>query len=112
MNVNEMICSFLQWMFSSLAGNGLGDPCDGDFDADKIPDEEDACSVNHHVTHTDFTWLQKISLIVPEETSPYQPAIWQVDSEVRPTIPKTPTFHVNLDESTILLIIKTWIPAI
>ena len=99
-------------MFSSLAGNGLGDPCDGDFDADKIPDEEDACSVNHHVTHTDFTWLQKISLIVPEDTSSYMPAVWQVDLEVRPTIPRRLPSTLSLTESTILLIIKTWIPAI
>ena len=94
-------------MFSSLAGNGLGDPCDGDFDADKIPDEEDACSVNHHVTHTDFTWLQKISLIVPEDTSSYAPAVWQVDLEVRPTIPRHLPSTLSLTESTILLIIKT-----
>ena len=94
-------------MFSSLAGNGLGDPCDGDFDADKIPDEEDACSVNHHVTHTDFTWLQKISLIVPEDTSSYQPAVWQVDLEVRPTILRRLPSTLSLTESTILLIIKT-----
>ena len=99
-------------MFSSLAGNGLGDPCDGDFDADKIPDEEDACSVNHHVTHTDFTWLQKISLIVPEDTSSYAPAVWQVDLEVRPTIARRLPSTLSLTESTILLIIKTWIPAI
>ena len=99
-------------MFSSLAGNGLGDPCDGDFDADKIPDEEDACSVNHHVTHTDFTWLQKISLIVPEDTSNYQPAVWQVDLEVRPTIPRRLPSTLSLTESTSFLIIKTWIPAI
>ena len=97
-------------MFFSLAGNGLGDPCDGDFDADKIPDEEDACSVNHHVTHTDFTWLQKISLIVPEDAS--SPAVWQVDLEVRPTIPRRLPSTLSLTESTILLIIKTWIPAI
>ena len=97
-------------MFSSLAGNGLGDPCDGDFDADKIPDEEDACSVNHHVTHTDFTWLQKISLIVPEDVS--SPAVWQVDLEVRPTTPRRLPSTLSLTESTILLIIKTWIPAI
>lgn len=94
-------------MFSSLAGNGLGDPCDGDFDADKIPDEEDACSVNHHVTHTDFTWLQKISLIVPEDTSSYTAAVWQVDLEVRPTIPRRLPSTLSLTESTILLIIKT-----
>lgn len=94
-------------MFSSLAGNGLGDPCDGDFDADKIPDEEDACSVNHHVTHTDFTWLQKISLIVPEDTSSYAPAVWQVDLEVRPTIARRLPSTLSLTESTILLIIKT-----
>ena len=99
-------------MFSSLAGNGLGDPCDGDFDADKIPDEEDACSVNHHVTHTDFTWLQKISLIVPEDTSSYKPAVWQVDLEVRPTIPRRLPSTLSLTESTSFLIIKTWIPAI
>ena len=99
-------------MFSSLAGNGLGDPCDGDFDADKIPDEEDACSVNHHVTHTDFTWLQKISLIVPEDTSSYTSAVWQVDLEVRPTIPRRLPSTLSLTESTILLIIRTWIPAI
>ena len=96
-------------MFFSFVGNGLGDPCDGDFDADKIPDEEDACSVNHHVTHTDFTWLQKISLIVPEDTSSYKPAVWQVDLEVRPTIPRRLPSTLSLTESTIFLIIKTWI---
>lgn len=64
-------------------GNGLGDPCDGDFDDDKVPDDKDACPVNHHVTRTDFTRLQKINLSPFEERS--RPAVWVVDSTVRNT---------------------------
>lgn len=62
-------------------GNGLGDPCDGDFDGDKITDYEDACSINHHVTHTDFSRLQKIDLSPFERSS--KPPVWAVDSTVR-----------------------------
>ena len=64
-------------------GNGLGDPCDGDFDGDKVTDYEDACSINHHVTHTDFSRLQKVDLSPFESSSVIQPAMWAVDSTVR-----------------------------
>ena len=63
--------------------NGIGDPCDGDFDDDKVPDEEDACSVNHHVTRTDFTRLHKVELTPHTSATNYKPAVWLVDSEVR-----------------------------
>lgn len=64
-------------------GNGLGDPCDGDFDGDKVTDYEDACSINHHVTRTDFSKLQKIDLSPFESSSVIRPAMWAVGSTVR-----------------------------
>ena len=66
-------------------GNGLGDPCDGDFDGDKVTDYEDACSINHHVTRTDFSRLQEIDLSPFESSSAIKPPIWAVDSTVRIT---------------------------
>ena len=76
------ICSkIVNQRFLLISGNGLGDPCDGDFDGDKIPDYEDACSINHHVTHTDFTNLIKIDLSPTERQS--RPPIWAVDGTVR-----------------------------
>ena len=62
--------------------NGLGDPCDGDFDDDKVPDAEDACSVNHHCRRTDFTNLLTVNLSPYESLSLSKPAIWVVDSTV------------------------------
>ena len=64
-------------------GNGLGDPCDGDFDGDKVTDYEDACSINHHVTRTDFSRLQKVNLSPFESSSAIKLPIWAVDSTVR-----------------------------
>jgi len=66
-------------------GNGLGDPCDGDFDGDKVTDYEDACSINHHVTRTDFSRLQTVDLSPFESSSKIKPPIWAVDSTVRIT---------------------------
>lgn len=64
----------------TLTGNGLGDPCDGDFDDDKVPDAEDACPVNHHCTRTDFNRMIAVELNPFE--SPSTPAAWVVDSTV------------------------------
>ena len=61
-------------------GNGRGDPCDGDFDNDKVPDAEDPCPVDHHCTRTDFTKMITVELNPYE--SPSIPPVWVVDSSV------------------------------
>lgn len=73
-----------QWQLVShlLSGDGVGDACQGDFDADKVVDKIDVCPENAEVTLTDFRAFQTV-VLDPEGDAQIDPN-WVVLNQVRP----------------------------
>ena len=67
-------------LFFNAKGDGVGDSCSSDFDGDRIPDTEDACPNNNHITRADFREPQTVSLD-PYGDSQVDPE-WIVSNEV------------------------------
>lgn len=68
-------------LFVNLKGDGIGDSCSSDYDGDRIPDTEDTCPNNNHITRADFREHQTVSLD-PYGDSQVDPE-WKVSNEVR-----------------------------
>lgn len=62
------------------AGDGIGDACQGDFDADKVVDKIDVCPENAEVTLTDFRAFQTV-VLDPEGDAQIDPN-WVVLNQV------------------------------
>lgn len=67
-----------------LSGDGVGDACQGDFDADKVVDKIDVCPENAEVTLTDFRAFQTV-VLDPEGDAQIDPN-WVVLNQVGPGI--------------------------
>lgn len=63
-----------------LLGDGVGDACQGDFDADKVVDKIDVCPENAEVTLTDFRAFQTV-VLDPEGDAQIDPN-WVVLNQV------------------------------
>ena len=63
-----------------LSGDGVGDACQGDFDADKVVDKIDVCPENAEVTLTDFRAFQTV-VLDPEGDAQIDPN-WVVLNQV------------------------------
>lgn len=63
-----------------LSGDGVGDKCQGDFDADKVVDQIDVCPENAEVTLTDFRAFQTV-VLDPEGDAQIDPN-WVVLNQV------------------------------
>lgn len=63
-----------------LSGDGVGNACQGDFDADKVVDKIDVCPENAEVTLTDFRAFQTV-VLDPEGDAQIDPN-WVVLNQV------------------------------
>lgn len=74
------LTSLLPGISRLLLGDGVGDACQGDFDADKVVDKIDVCPENAEVTLTDFRAFQTV-VLDPEGDAQIDPN-WVVLNQV------------------------------
>lgn len=71
--------SFRFIILLTVSGNGIGDICEDDYDADKVPNYMDNCPNNSKIFSTDFTTYQTV-VLDPEGESQIDPH-WVNDKE-------------------------------